>query len=119
MTSLVNSTIVALISSIAPLFIGHTPSMSASMPLLSKTNAFYFDMPSMGMLNVLNGSQPTSQYSNIGVGIYSIPYQLIPCGGDHIPPSFPSVRSGAFPSPSPNPFGGWGASTGVAIMPSN
>jgi hypothetical protein len=82
------------------------------------SNTFYFGMSSMGMLNALVGSQSMSQVSNIGAGSSSIPYQVIPWGGGHIPPSFPSIGSGDFPSSGPNPFRGWGVSMGATSMPS-
>jgi hypothetical protein len=94
MTSVVYSTIVALINNITPLVIGSTLSMSVTMSFSSTTNTFSFDMSLMGMLNALTGSQSTSQVSNIGVGSSSIPYQAIPWGGGHIPPSFPSLGVG-------------------------
>jgi hypothetical protein len=75
-------------------------------------------MLSMGILNVFIGSQLTSQVSEIGMGISSISFQAIPWGGGHIPPSFPSIGNGYFTSSNPNPFEGWGASTGATNMPS-
>jgi hypothetical protein len=45
-----------------------------------------------------------------------IPYQDFPWGGGHIPPSFPSIGSGSFPSSGPNPFMGWGGPMGSGFQ---
>jgi hypothetical protein len=94
MMSVVQSTIPTSISGSTPSIIGSTHPLSAAMSLPSTTNSFSFGMPSMSMQSILTGSQSLTQTSNIGVGSSSIPYQVVPWGGGHISPSFPSIGVG-------------------------